>query len=790
MKGMTKRSIIFTVFMLVFSAVIAAALQEEALAKTKYAKTITVKLIDGQDATSAIQSALDEAAKAGTKKKQALVKIPAGTYYLSRTLSIGSNTCLSLDKNTVMKKSTNVKDPIAYMLRSKQGSKGGFSDTSNITVTGGTWDAEYIAFNETSGGSLFFFVHTTDLTISDVHLCHNFGTHLIELGGVKKCTIKNCRLHGFKAAKEDTEKEAIQLDVCHNNNILPYGDPFDDSPCANITITGCEIYDYPRAIGSHMKVKGIYHDKITISKNVLHDVSAAAIYGYNYINVTIKENTMINVGSGVQIKTDATKAKKTILDRLAGVKEMKVKNGEYNIKILKNTITLSKKSYDDDSETEAGVEKDSGGCGVFLFGSEENNMKGVTISNNDMVCNASGVYLRYCDDATIAYNSIDRHIGAIGVETTKGVAEDAVKLRSCDRALIDGNLISTINPDMYENGIAMREGCIGAVISNNTIEGTTKSGIALYDQSSITDGENNTIENAGKHGIIASASEINLSGGTVTGAAEHGISILSGGKISLKNVTISNSAKRGINIKDNGVLEAENVKSLNSGEKGIDIAENCKATLINCEIGDGLAYGVDADKNSVITMTGCIVNNNKDNGVNIRSYVTITIDNCTIIDNDAKGVDIGAYSKVKLLNCHITGCKGRAVDIAANTTVDMSDCIITNNKGDAVNADGADSYVTIDKCHILENGGEALHLKKGTVSISENEIRNNCLNEIDGNAVKIFGDVSGSFVGNTLSDPYSKYEIKVDSTKLSPSIPSAKTGKVTGTTDIGGNIFE
>ena len=51
-----------------------------------YAKVINVKLKDGQDATTEIQKALDEAAKAGTKKKQAMVKVPAGTYYLSKSL--------------------------------------------------------------------------------------------------------------------------------------------------------------------------------------------------------------------------------------------------------------------------------------------------------------------------------------------------------------------------------------------------------------------------------------------------------------------------------------------------------------------------------------------------------------------------------------------------------------------------------------------------------------------------------------------------------------------------------
>ena len=107
-----------------------------------YAKVIEVKLKDGQDATSEIQKALDEAAKAGTKKKQAMVKVPAGTYYINKTLVIGSNTYLKLDAKTYMKKSHNPKDPILHMLHAVKGKKGKFSDNSNITVQGGNWDAD------------------------------------------------------------------------------------------------------------------------------------------------------------------------------------------------------------------------------------------------------------------------------------------------------------------------------------------------------------------------------------------------------------------------------------------------------------------------------------------------------------------------------------------------------------------------------------------------------------------------------------------------------------------------
>ncbi|MCR5330073.1 MAG: right-handed parallel beta-helix repeat-containing protein [Lachnospiraceae bacterium] len=764
-----------------------------------YAKKITVKLADGQDATAEIQKALDEAEKAGTKKKQALVSIPAGTYYISRTLNIGSNTCLSLDKKTVIRKNPKPKDPILYMLRSKPGNKGGYSDTAKITITGGTWDAGFIPYNDKSGGSLFFFAHTNNLKITGVTLCNNFGTHLIEMGGVKKCTIKNCTLYGFKAPDEDTDKEAIQLDICHSDSILPAGGPFDDTPCTDITVTGCEIYDYPRAIGTHMMVDRIYHDKISVTKNNFHDISAAAVYGYNYTNVTIKNNTMTNVGSGVQIKTDSD-VKKTKLDRNSGVKAMSVSKGKFNIKIVDNTITLLKKE-------EAG-----GGYGVFIYGSTENPMKGITISGNEFLCNAAGIYLRYVNDASILNNVIDRHVGAIAVDKTS-FTEDAVKFLSCNGAVVDSNRISTIHEEKYENGIAMRDGCKDATLLNNTINGTTKSGIALFGQSSVIKAENIFINNAGMYGINIDNSAFNLTGGTVNGAKEYGIMVDSAGKLVINDYEISSCGKRGINVKDNGSFEAVNVKIRDCTEKCLDIAQNCKAVITDCEISDGGKYGIDIDKDSLVVITGSTFSGNKEKGINIRNSVYADVQNCRILNNSGKGVDIGSESTVTLKDCTINGSgakgvdigsgstvkldtctlsenTGRAVDIAEKTSVEIFSCIIEKTRTDAVNVDGSGATVTVTACQIFDNDGEGMHLKNGRIDISGNVIKNNCIKETDGNAVKIFSGITGSFTDNTLSNPNSKNEIKVDGATLSPAIPTTKTGKVAGTADIGGNKFE
>ena len=53
-----------------------------------------------------------------------------------------------------------------------------------------------------------------------------------------------------------------------NYEILPMGGPFDDTPCKNVTIENNEVYNYPRAVGSHTYVKEIYQDNIVIKNNI------------------------------------------------------------------------------------------------------------------------------------------------------------------------------------------------------------------------------------------------------------------------------------------------------------------------------------------------------------------------------------------------------------------------------------------------------------------------------------------------------------------------------------------
>ncbi len=541
-----------------------------------YAKTIEVKLTDGQDATKEIQAALDAAAKAGTKKKQALVKVPAGTYYISKTLVIGSNTYLKLDKKTYIKKSKNAKDPILHMLHAKQGKKGKYADNARITVEGGVWDAEYILYNSKTSGSVFMFAHTNKLKILNVTMCNSYGTHLLELGGVKDCTVKNCEFYGFKASDDKTQKEAIQLDVCHDSTLLTYGEPFDDTPCQKITITGCNIHDYSRGIGSHIMVEGIYHKNIKITGNTFKDIPKAGIYGYNYINLTVKNNTMTNVGCGIQLKTDSTE-KNTKVSRNNGIKAMSVSGGDFKIILTGNTIKLS--------EEVSQTDKDYGNSiGIFIYGSDVYPIKNAAIRDNIIRCGSSGVYLRYVDSAKISENTLDRFSNTYSSEDTK-FAEDAIKLLDSSNATITGNVISGITSTKFENGIALREGCKNVTISSNTVNATTKSGFGIYDGSTVTGGSNNTITDSGLNGITIMNSEFTNNDSTITGVTQHAVSAQQNSTVNLKGCSIRNNLGNAVHINGGYIYLSENIFAYNcqneSEGKSVTVLSDAKGEISN-----------------------------------------------------------------------------------------------------------------------------------------------------------------------------------------------------------------
>ncbi len=508
------------------------------------------------------QEALTVSAKAGDKAAdiQALldynktgnynltVQIPEGTYELKSELIIYSNTTIAADSKAKLYKNHQKGAMITNDLTKDNG---GYDTTTNITIIGGIWDSSKIV-EKNKGTESFRFIHASNITIKDATICNvPVNSHLITFAGVKDSRIENCKLYGYGGS---TPKEAIQLDIVHDSVRVPSMQAstikYDDLPCDGITITNNEIYDFPRAVGSHTSIKGVFHKNITITKNNIHDINEAAIKIYNYQNTVISDNTIKNAAVGVLVYTYLSNGKEHYLEALKRTKKESLPT-DYNILIKNNTISQMQ-----EVKTASGT---SWGIGIRTIGSRTRPMAGVTIDNNaishadrfgillqktpgslvtkntNKSTDTSGIYLIDASD----YSEISENTLILSGNTGSSLS-GGIGLSASTDVLINGNTITSSAKD----GIYLDKKSNSCTITGNTVNSARGSAIALYGQSNESTVEDNTLNNFNKNGIYTS--KINsaiikknkING--IAGKSEDGISI-----------TGSNSVKSNITVDGN-----------------------------------------------------------------------------------------------------------------------------------------------------------------------------------------------------------------------------------------------
>ena len=406
------------------------------------------------------------------------IHIPSGRYYLYKELRIYSNTTIIAEADTEFMKSHERGAMIANDLT---GDRGGYTASSNITIIGGTWDSSRV----TKGTESFRFIHASNILIQKATICNvPEGSKLILFAGVKNSIIDGCTMFGYNG---DWLKEAIQLDIVHDDVLVPSMQTkeiyYDDLPCDGITITNNEVYDYPRAIGSHTSVKGVFHKNITISDNNFHDIAEAAMKAYNYVNVLISNNTITNAGAGVLAYTYINDSGVHYIDPLPGTTQESLPEN-YNFIIEGNVI----KNIHQYSSGKSML----WGDGIRIIGSKDRPMTGVSVKKNTISDTArSGIFI---SDAPESY-----------------IRSNIVKRTQQHGIYVDQSYHSKIYYNkLYSPGKALsRYGGIGLSASNQSV---------VY---------KNTVKNAAKNGIFLynSSNNCTLSTNTITGSSDNGISV-------------------------------------------------------------------------------------------------------------------------------------------------------------------------------------------------------------------------------------------------------------------------
>ncbi|MGN1329071.1 MAG: hypothetical protein ACI4V4_05165 [Eubacterium sp.] len=273
-----------------------------------------------------------------------------GEYNLTATLPLYDNTTINAT-GAVINQTANGKGILinANCLNGLGKPSGKYGSLKNVAVNGGTWVGKSTpdtskTFKDSGyyvGYSTFLFMHAENIRIENCSFKNNYNGHFIEFAGVNNAVVKNCNmaLKGSVYVGEPSN-EAIQIDNTYQQSNSPVGSPWDDTPCRNISISGCKI-KYARGIGTN-RIGNSFYENIKIqSCNITS--SNEGINIYDTLGVTIKNCTVKSTGkkdnytsSGIYIGLDSkvkkikqcnvTISKNTVIGCHAGIKICVLKN--------------------------------------------------------------------------------------------------------------------------------------------------------------------------------------------------------------------------------------------------------------------------------------------------------------------------------------------------------------------------------------------------------------------------------------------------------------------------------
>lgn len=529
-----------------------------------------------------IQRALLAARDAGTSEVQAEVHLqPGKTYVINGMLDIYSNTILNLNGATIKRASSDMRESMLNTSYAVGGSTSasGYTKASNITIVGGTWDANYSEL-----GKVLHFEHAQGITVKDATFIHSRSDHVIIFDGVKNATVSGCTFRDdITTQRINTScryaNEAIHIDATitraseDSTSILEA----DGTVCNGITVDGCVFDGVCNAAGAHYhKGEGdLQQLNLTVTNNTIKKVESGStvVTGYNVKGWTVKGNTVL-AGSGaghfarLNGSKDFTIANNTVDDidvfvmdngnsgaklksngTLSGNVVTGIKSNAFRASGIASTYTLSNESY---TTTRTSIPSTSADYAFVYVDTANVTMKGCTLTyentnfstgsgyidtikfvngtftiQDNKIYNApfAGLYLeKAAAGSTISGNTI----GYCG-RVASGTNSFTLILNNCKGCSVTKNTLK----DCKQGAIYLNN-CSDSTVKNNTL--TVPSGKTEVKQYKCS---NNTVSNNGPQFSGATSMPVgatatySISGGTLT-SSDTGIVSVSGKKLTAK----------------------------------------------------------------------------------------------------------------------------------------------------------------------------------------------------------------------------------------------------------------
>ena len=238
------------------------------------------------------------------KQKGGTLVIKKGTYNITNTLYVPSNTNIILKKGAVLKKSQKsgpevpASTSLLQFISSKNSTVyevyGGHEGDHDISITGsGVIDLNYI--NTAPKAAIGIIMgHNQNIKIEGITFKNMCFGHLIEMDACKHVSIKNCTFTGFKPSGK-FNKEAINLDTPDKDRegFNSMWSKKDKTPNEDVTIENCIFDTLETGLGTHRYTGDVYHTDVKILNNTFRNCQTA-IRLMNYKDTVITGNTFID----------------------------------------------------------------------------------------------------------------------------------------------------------------------------------------------------------------------------------------------------------------------------------------------------------------------------------------------------------------------------------------------------------------------------------------------------------------------------------------------------------------
>ena len=242
------------------------------------------------------------------RQKGGTLILKKGTYNISNTLYVSSNTHIILKDGAVLKKTkttgTKKMSAASSMFQfirdsksKKKGVYGKYNGEKNISLTGeGTATIDLCGLKMGNKDVIGIIMgHNKNVTIENITFKNMRYGHLIELDASNNVIIKNCIFTGHKASGKNN-KEAINLDTPDKKRtgFKSAWSKMDGTANNGISITNCTFSNLEVGIGTHRYTGNSYHTNVVIS-NCNFQKNQTAIRVLNWKNATITQNTITDI---------------------------------------------------------------------------------------------------------------------------------------------------------------------------------------------------------------------------------------------------------------------------------------------------------------------------------------------------------------------------------------------------------------------------------------------------------------------------------------------------------------